>query len=132
MNLPITSPPAWMDDAACSGCDEPELFHPHGLADADPAALAMCRLCPVAAECLQYALDNGESGVWGGTTDKERDYQRRHIDRTPMKRRPTRPRPKCGTPAGRKSHSYYGEPICDECRAADAAQKREQRKKATG
>jgi WhiB family redox-sensing transcriptional regulator len=121
-----------MDDAACAGYEFPEAFFPGREEGADPTVLAFCKRCPVRAECLQYALDNGEHGVWGGTTDKQRDYQRRHVDRTPMKRRPTRPRPACGTPGGRKSHSYYGEPICDECRAAEAAQKREQRKKATG
>lgn len=33
----------------------------------------MCDDCPVAQDCLEYALIYEEQGVWGGTTEKERD-----------------------------------------------------------
>jgi len=37
-------------------------------------AKAECRRCPVAAECLNYALRNGEKeGIWGGLTPEERE-----------------------------------------------------------
>ena len=37
------------------------------------AAKAICRLCEVRGECLDYALTtNQESGVWGGTSEEER------------------------------------------------------------
>jgi hypothetical protein len=40
-----------------------------------------------------------------------------------------RPRPPCGTPGGRSSHRYHGEPVCEACkaarRAADAKWKRD-------
>lgn len=36
-------------------------------------AKALCRACPVRAECLADALDNRvEYGVWGGMTERER------------------------------------------------------------
>ncbi|NNM44593.1 WhiB family transcriptional regulator [Knoellia koreensis] len=36
-------------------------------------AVAVCRSCPVARECLAYALAAGErDGVWGGFTNAER------------------------------------------------------------
>lgn len=36
-----------------------------------------CNLCPVRADCLAYALEHDEWGVWGGTTS----YQRRQLNR---------------------------------------------------
>lgn len=35
-------------------------------------ALAICRACPVRVECLDYAVDAVELGIWGGTFGKER------------------------------------------------------------
>lgn len=43
--------------------------HPSGYR----TALAVCRLCPVKAECLAWALETRQSfGVFGGTTPDER------------------------------------------------------------
>ena len=40
---------------------------------AQRAAKAVCKGCPVVAECLADALDNRtEFGVWGGMTERER------------------------------------------------------------
>jgi WhiB family transcriptional regulator, redox-sensing transcriptional regulator len=63
--------PAWQDGALCAETD-PALFYP---GDGQPAApaLRVCAACPVRAACLQHALDAGELwGVWGGTTERER------------------------------------------------------------
>lgn len=38
---------------------------------------AICGRCPVAVECLNYALEYGMEGIWGGTSD----YQRRQLNR---------------------------------------------------
>lgn len=70
----------WTDHAACRGVD-PELFFPvstRGPAQEDVAeAKRVCARCPVAAECLAWALRAGESaGIWGGTTPEERRYLR--------------------------------------------------------
>ena len=73
----------WTERAACHepGVD-PELFFPvseSGLAAGEAAAAkAICARCPVAAECLAWALRAGEpAGIWGGTTPEERRLSRR-------------------------------------------------------
>lgn len=61
----------WRHHAACRGID-PEVFHPVSEEDAEEAK-AICTLCPVRPQCLEYALGNRErEGVWGGLTDRER------------------------------------------------------------
>lgn len=63
---------AWMDGGLCRQTD-PELFYPEKGHSAEPAK-AVCRGCPVRAECLTYALAADERwGIWGATTDDERD-----------------------------------------------------------
>ncbi|MER5216471.1 WhiB family transcriptional regulator [Streptomyces sp. NPDC002838] len=66
----------WRDHAACRH-EDPDLFFPIGTTG--PAlvqtqrAKAVCRRCPVREECLQWALDTGQTlGVWGGTSEDER------------------------------------------------------------
>ncbi|MGY0021766.1 WhiB family transcriptional regulator [Streptomyces sp. cg35] len=66
----------WLDSAACVG-EDPELFFPVG--GSGPAlqdvreAKAVCRRCPVADACLDWALRTGQTtGVWGGTSEVER------------------------------------------------------------
>jgi WhiB family redox-sensing transcriptional regulator len=50
----------------------PELFFPDP-AENPTAAVKVCNLCLVRAECLQYALDFDERfGVWGGLTAYQR------------------------------------------------------------
>jgi WhiB family transcriptional regulator, redox-sensing transcriptional regulator len=70
-----------MDHGACQAV-EPELFFP--LSAAGPAvaqvaaAKAVCRGCPVRAECLDYAMQTAQDhGIWGGTTEEERRQARR-------------------------------------------------------
>lgn len=65
----------WMADAACPETD-PEAFFPEG-STRGLDAKRVCRLCAVAAECLAFALEHGETGVWGGTNDADRRRIRR-------------------------------------------------------
>ena len=58
---------SWCKDAACLGTDV-AMFFPERNAPTEPA-LAICARCPVRAECLAAADDDG---IWGGTTAKER------------------------------------------------------------
>jgi WhiB family transcriptional regulator, redox-sensing transcriptional regulator len=68
----------WRDYAACRDVD-PDLFFPPGTIGASlpqiEQAKQVCRTCPVSDSCLRWALDTGDTGVWGGTSDEER---RRH------------------------------------------------------
>ncbi|MER5883323.1 WhiB family transcriptional regulator [Streptomyces sp. NPDC001941] len=66
----------WRTQGSCTVVD-PELFFPAGntsraLSQA-ARAKAVCSRCPVALECLHWAVRCGEpSGIWGGLTEHER------------------------------------------------------------
>ena len=71
----------WRDIAACRDTS-PDLFFPVGTTgpalDQIAEAKAVCRICPVEAACLEYALvTNQDTGVWGGTSEEERKKLRR-------------------------------------------------------
>ncbi|MFD3546738.1 WhiB family transcriptional regulator [Streptomyces sp. NPDC058655] len=76
----------WRHEAACRQ-EDPELFFPIGtsgpaLVQAEQAK-AVCRRCPVMAECLQWALDgNQDMGICGGMTEDERRAAKRRAART--------------------------------------------------
>lgn len=78
----IDDRPEWMADAACKGLD-PDLFVPPvakgpGGDNRYDEARAVCGRCTVRSECLEYAIVNRETfGVWGGTTPKQREAERR-------------------------------------------------------
>ena len=59
-----------MEQAACKDAD-PEVFF-EGQADKVAEAKSYCGICPVVMQCLTYALNNDEYGIWGGTTMSER------------------------------------------------------------
>ena len=83
-------PPDWTRDAACRDVD-PEIFFPERGHDAR-AAKAVCARCPVASECLAYALKDEDAyhwGVWGNSVPKER----RKLERGAHKRRRKPPTP---------------------------------------
>lgn len=62
---------AWMLDAICRGAAPTEFFPSDGLGV--EAAQRVCAMCPVKAECLEYALEHRiEHGVWGGASERER------------------------------------------------------------
>jgi len=61
----------WFDDAACRDADTTVFFPTTDALAAE--AKAICELCPVREECLEYALETRPSdGVWGGLTALER------------------------------------------------------------
>jgi WhiB family redox-sensing transcriptional regulator len=58
-------------DAACRGADT-TLFFPVSDTYADEAK-AICSTCPVAQQCLEFAIETHQpDGVWGGMTAIER------------------------------------------------------------
>ena len=61
---------AWVSKARCRSADPDEMF----VRGAEQRkAAAICRHCPVIAECAADALDNQvEFGVWGGMTERQR------------------------------------------------------------
>jgi WhiB family redox-sensing transcriptional regulator len=66
-------PAAWWDAARCRGTDAALFFPPEEDGEDVRDATAICSGCPVARECLEWALDTDEQfGVWGGTTPRER------------------------------------------------------------
>jgi len=68
--------PDWFVDAACRG-DGPSAWFPARGATTQPARLR-CADCPVVRACLEYALDDDTLlGIWGGTSEQQRDQIRR-------------------------------------------------------
>lgn len=74
----------WHHQAECRD-EDPELFFPIG--NTGPAQLwiedakTVCRRCPVADACLQWALENAEYGVFGGMSEDERKTLKRRMVR---------------------------------------------------
>ena len=60
----------WRDLALCAE-ESPEIFFP---VFGDPAieARVLCANCPVRLECLQYATEADEYGIWGGLNREQR------------------------------------------------------------
>ena len=72
--------PRVFDAAAC--VDQPaEIFsssHPSRVA----LAKRVCSACPIKSECLEWALEHPEEGVWGGTTRPERELKVKQVSMT--------------------------------------------------
>lgn len=66
--------PAWQADGACH--EHPELDFFTGRAVDHAEAKAVCADCLVRPECLAFALEHQELGVWGATTEAERRAMR--------------------------------------------------------
>ena len=71
----IPARPAWMARAACREVDTAVFFPSRG--EATDEARAVCAACPVRRECLAYAVESEEEGVWAGTSKRERRAMRR-------------------------------------------------------
>lgn len=66
----------WQQFANCLGVD-PDLFFPERGASTREAK-EVCRSCVVRADCLEFAITNGEKfGIWGGLSERERRRIRR-------------------------------------------------------
>ncbi|GAB1689373.1 WhiB family transcriptional regulator [Krasilnikovia sp. M28-CT-15] len=68
----------WQRLGRCRGRDSAQFFHPDGERGSsrnrrEANAKAVCRACPVRAECAAHALAVREPyGVWGGFSETER------------------------------------------------------------
>lgn len=63
--------PGWRNRAICADRPEVDWF-----ADDQAAAIRICRVCPVRLSCLASGLLGDEFGIWGGTTEEDRDQLR--------------------------------------------------------
>lgn len=71
----------WRKRAACLDLD-PELFFPVSWAKTHETTMAegkaICAVCPVRRQCLDFAIDtHQEYGLWGGMDAQERRRERR-------------------------------------------------------
>ncbi|MBA8825311.1 WhiB family redox-sensing transcriptional regulator [Saccharopolyspora lacisalsi] len=57
---------------------DPELFFPVSSTTSQEVARAkeICAGCEIREACLNFALHNGDQGIWGGTTTQERREMR--------------------------------------------------------
>ena len=70
----------WRDRAACAGMDSEVFFTEEtgGLTGGlvvmvGESATEVCGRCPVAGECLEYAVETNQPfGIWGGKTELQR------------------------------------------------------------
>lgn len=75
----------WMADGKCREMP-PETFFPSDGVGVIRAQ-RVCATCPVATQCLEYALTNHiDHGVWGGKSERERRRILRARRRLPLAR----------------------------------------------
>lgn len=113
---------------------DPELFFtsPVGrTAERYERAKAICAGCPLQDPCLAYALTHDVEGVWGKTSEAERQKWRddngvvaRPLVITGMVPRQVRSVPGHGSFAAIKAHERAGEKLCDRCKAEKNARNR--------
>jgi WhiB family redox-sensing transcriptional regulator len=65
----------WRQKAACLGYPTDWWFPATANEDGWARARAICADCPVRTECLAYAVEVGEVGMWGGLRPEERGHQ---------------------------------------------------------
>ena len=84
IHMRLWATPSWMRRASCAGAADPDWWFPERGEHraAGQLAIMICQECPVRAQCLEYALQGREYGIWGGLTEEQR--------KTPLARR--RPR----------------------------------------
>lgn len=113
--LQWTPRPDWHERAACRDHPEPDLWHSDAAGRPgkrlNDRAKAVCRGCPVQAECLDAGLHQ-RHGIWGGLDPHERRQ---------LRRAPTVHRDACGTDKGYQRHQRRNENPCGPCREAHAA-----------
>ena len=81
---PVTDPdlaPAWQQHAECLNyAGQVDFFPARGESVRD--AKAVCTICPVKSECLEFAMRlKVAHGVWGGLSERERRSLRRQRHR---------------------------------------------------
>lgn len=71
----------WHGRGLCIG-EAPDAFFP-SYGDPGKEAQRICGICPVRDDCLKYAIEADEHGIWGGLDQDERRNLRRRQRRHP-------------------------------------------------
>lgn len=66
-------PSDWYEKAHCRGRPTQEFYPEFTTTPVPPDIQRLCDTCPVQGECLTQALTQRESGIWGGTTEAQRN-----------------------------------------------------------
>lgn len=70
--LILREPLEWRERGACRGSETSKFFADRGGHLLIQQAKLVCAICTVRTNCLNFAIDNHERGIWGGTTEGER------------------------------------------------------------
>ena len=114
-----TVPADWRTLAACRGLD-PDLFFPErGDSFTARNAQAVCAACPVAEQCLEFAIEVGETeGIWGGLSGRQLRQERQRRAGGVRRKAPTNI--DHSTEGGYHAHRRAGTSACQSCREAHA------------
>lgn len=127
---------SWItDEAACRGLPA-AMWFPAENEGHDDRGKRICAECPLRLRCLEHAIEHGEPGIWGGTSDKQRREiraARKRGQAGPIEVRLMADRPKVqptrgrdwnrvapdevqhGTYRGQAWHKRNGVPVCEAC-----------------
>lgn len=112
----------WRDRALCAQVSIAE-FHAdkgEGGMEAINFAKKICGLCDVKSECLQFAIQIGDSfGIWGGLPPRERSKLGKRLGI----RRSAPVEDWHGSEAGARRHYRAGTKVCPDCRRAETRAK---------
>ncbi len=79
--------PEWMQEGACIFEGDPDWWFPENrgpvATQETRQAISICRTCPVQLQCLAYANEHHEQGIWGGSTDQQRASRRQRTWQQP-------------------------------------------------
>jgi WhiB family redox-sensing transcriptional regulator len=70
--------PKWRQRAACRGQNTDQFYRSKEALRPPPEIQRICDGCPVRGDCLLWAIERREQGIWGGTTEVQRRVLRRH------------------------------------------------------
>jgi WhiB family transcriptional regulator, redox-sensing transcriptional regulator len=71
---PVPKDIAWQYVAECKTADQELFLLPDSMRtpEQEAEAKAYCQKCDVVSHCLRYALRHNAPGIWGNTTEAER------------------------------------------------------------
>jgi len=124
----ILTTTAWMEEAACKGMNVNLFFPRDDGAVAYSAVKVVCDSCPVAQECLDWALTtDSRDGMFGGYTPlRRKQHQNAASNRQQLERELTALH---GTARGYYIERALELPICRTCRVAETLRAAERSRK---